>query len=299
MKWQLSAPQSAAQWQAYYNLRYQVLRAPWGQAPGSEQDELEDSSFHQMVSSEDGEVLAVGRLHRLADGRSQVRYMAVSPQAQGQGLGAMVLMALEQQAEVWGSTAIVLNARENAFGFYRKLGYQFGEPLPALFGIAHQQMWRPLSLGATAQQSELWCQQLVQTWHQTIPLSAFMQLQIEAFDNRSLVCTAPLPPNKNLHHSMFAGAIYSLMTLTGWGMVWLQLKAQELDGDIVLADANMRYIAPVRADAVARVQLLNCRGSLQALAEGKRVRQQVLVQLWHEKQLLAEFSGRFAVLPHA
>ena len=106
-------------------------------------------------------------------------------------------------------------------------------------------------------------------------------------------------PNKNLHQSMFAGAIYSLLTLTGWGMVWLQLQANNLDGDIVLANANVRYLAPVRADAAARVELLNCRGSLDALATGKRVRQQVLVQLWFEDQLLAEFDGRFAVLPHA
>lgn len=299
MTWQLSAPQSEAQWQAYYNLRYQVLRAPWGQAPGSERDELEAGSFHQMVTSADGEVLAVGRLHRLDDGRAQVRYMAVSPAAQGKGLGAMVLMALERQAGAWGSSAIVLNARENAFGFYRKLGYRFGEQLPPLYGIAHQQMWRPLALVATSQQREHWSLQLQQTWHQTIPLSAYMQLQIEAFDGRSLVCSAPLAPNKNLHQSMFAGAIYSLLTLTGWGMVWLQLQANNLDGDIVLANANVRYLAPVRADATARVELLNCRGSLDALATGKRVRQQVLVQLWFEDQLLAEFHGRFAVLPHA
>ena len=84
MTWQLSAPQSEAQWQAYYNLRYQVLRAPWGQAPGSERDELEAGSFHQMVTSADGEVLAVGRLHRLDDGRAQVRYMAVSPSSSRQ-----------------------------------------------------------------------------------------------------------------------------------------------------------------------------------------------------------------------
>lgn len=299
MTWQLSAPQSDAQWQAYYNLRYQVLRAPWGQALGSERDELEVAAFHQMVTAPNGEVMAVGRLHQLADGQAQVRYMAVSPQAQGQGLGAMVLKALEQQAEIWGATAILLNARESAVGFYRKLGYQFGEQLPPLFGIGHQQMSRPLALTATKTHGERWCQQLLQTWHQTIPLSAYMQLNIDAFDGRSLVCSAPLAPNKNLHHSMFAGAIYSLLTLTGWGMIWLQLQAGALEGDIVLADANMRYLAPVRADAVARVRLLDCRGNLQGLAEGRRVRQQVLVQLWHEQQLLAEFNGRFAVLPHA
>lgn len=298
MSWKLSAPQSDAQWQAYYNLRHQVLRAPLGLPLGSERDELEGEAFHQMITSDD-QVLAVGRLHRLADGRAQVRYMAVSPHAQGRGLGSTLLKALECQADLWGASAVVLNARDNALGFYRKLGYEIVADLPELFGIAHQQMQRNLTLAVKSTERDLWCEQLVQTWHQTIPLSAFMQLNIETFDSRSLVCSAPLAPNKNLHQSMFAGAIYSLLTLTGWGMIWLQLKAYGLAGDIVLADANVRYLAPVRDDAVARVKLLDCRGNLHGLASGKRVRQQVLVQLWHQQQLLAEFNGRFAVLPHA
>jgi thioesterase domain-containing protein len=295
MKWQLSSPSTDAQWQAYYNLRYQVLRAPWGQPLGSERDELEAESCHQMVLAATGEVVAVVRLHRLADGRGQVRYMAVAPSAQGQGLGAMVLKALELQALHWGLTGIVLNARDNAVGFYRRLGYQLGDELPALFGIAHYQMFRPLKL---PQVQADWPQILQETWWQTIPLSAFMQLTIESFDGATLCCQAPLAPNKNLHQTMFAGAIYSLLTLTGWGMVWLQLKSFGLSGDIVLADASIRYLAPVHQDARAVVKLIDCRGDLSALAQQRRVRQQVTIQLQHGDKVLAELVGRFAVTPH-
>lgn len=38
---QVSTPQSSEDWQAYYQLRWQVLRAPWGEPRGSEQDDLE------------------------------------------------------------------------------------------------------------------------------------------------------------------------------------------------------------------------------------------------------------------
>lgn len=296
MSWQLCAPETPAQWQAYFQLRYQVLREPWGQPIGSERDDLEADAFHQMIVSDSQQVLAVGRLHLLADGRAQVRYMAVSPEAQGQGLGAVVLTALERHADRVGASAIVLHARDNAFGFYRKLGYGFGDVLPPVFGIPHQQMHKLLQLPMTVDEQVLWCQQLQQIWHQTIPLSAYMQLTIAQFDGRELQTTAPLAPNKNLHDTMFAGAIYSLLTLTGWGMVWLQLKAAGLQGDIVLADANIRYVRPVTGQPVAKVRVVDCRGSL---ADGGRIRQQVRVQLWDNQTLLAEFQGQFAVISHA
>ena len=297
MKYQVTTPVSAEDWQAYYQLRYQVLRQPWGQAPGSEQDDLEAQSAHRMIKDPDGNVLAVGRLHHLPDGWCQVRYMAVAESARGKGLGALVLRALEQQGLAWGCAQLTLNARENAFQFYHKLGYLPGRQLEPLYGIAHQQMTKTLRLQADRQQLLQWCADLQQTWHQTIPLSAFMQLSIDQFDGHLLACRAPLAPNKNLHHTMFAGSIYSLLTLTGWGLVWLQLKALDLHGDIVLADADMRYFAPVTEDARAEVSLSEVCGDLSGLRHGRKVRQQLCVRLVLAGQVLAEFHGRFAVLP--
>lgn len=294
--WQLCTPTTDPQWQQYYELRYQVLRAPWGQPRGSERDELEAESFHAMVHEGD-QVLAVGRLHRLEDGRAQVRYMAVAEAARGRGFGAIVLARLEQQAVQWGCSGIVLNARANAIGFYQKQHYRRGETLPPLYGIPHQHMHKPLRLQGDAPQWHHWCSALQTTWHQTIPLSAFMQLQIHAFDGYQLQCQAPLAPNINLHHTMFAGSIYTLLTLTGWGLVYLQLQALAVDGDIVLADADIRYLKPVTEGAVASARLMDVDGELIPLTEGRRARQTVLVELHHQGVLLASFRGRFAVLP--
>ena len=158
-------------------------------------------------------------------------------------------------------------------------------------------MTKRLRLGGDTAQFARWCATLQQTWHQTIPLSAFMQLQITQFDGNLLACQAPLAPNKNLHHTMFAGSIYSLLTLTGWGLIWLQLQALGLQGDIVLADADIRYLAPVQQDARAQVQLLDAVGDLTALTRGRRVRQLLTVRLTEGDRLLAEFHGRFVVKP--
>ncbi len=297
MQYQVIAPHSAQDWLDYYQLRYQVLRQPWGQPPGSERDELETDSVHRMVRDQAGNVVAVGRLHVLPDGWCQVRYMAVAETVRGQGLGALVLRALELQGLALGCNQLTLNARENAFAFYLRQGYRSGQPLEPLYGIPHQQMTKTLRLPGEPAQFTLWCRQLQQIWHQTIPLSAFMQLEIEQFDGNLLTCRAPLAPNKNLHQSMFAGSIYSVLTLTGWGLVWLQLQAQGLNGDIVLADAEIRYLAPVQHDARARVQLLDTTGDLTALARGRKVRQSLQVRLLDGERVLAEFHGRFVVLP--
>lgn len=297
MTYQVTTPVSTADWQAYYQLRYQVLRQPWGQPPGSERDELEADSAHRMIRDSDGTVVAVGRLHRLADGWCQIRYMAVAESMRGKGLGALVLRALERQALEWGCRQLTLNARENALPFYQQLGYLPGQHLEPLFGIAHQQMSKTLRLAADPQQLLHWCTALQQTWHHTIPLSAFMQLTIDQFDGHLLACKAPLAPNKNLHQSMFAGSIYSLLTLTGWGLVWLQLQAAGLQGDIVLADADIRYLAPVTVDARAEVLLTEVCGDLSQLRQGRKVKQQLCVRLVEQGRILAEFHGRFAVLP--
>lgn len=294
---QLTRPQTAAEWQAYYQLRWQVLRAPWQQPPGSEQDELEAQSIHLMLVTEDGDIAAVGRLHRLDATTAQVRYMAVAAGWQGQGAGASILQGLEQQAIALGLQSVLLNARETAVNFYLKQGYQLLAAAPTQFGIQHQRMQKPLVLASNPQDWASWCQALQHTWHSTIPLSAYMQLTIADFNGYQLQCSAPLAPNINLHHTMFAGSIYTLATLTGWGMLYLQLQSMGLSGAQVLADANIRYLKPIKSTPQAICRLAEVRGDLTALAKGRKVQQQIPVELYCAGELCAKFTGRYAVLP--
>lgn len=293
----LVSPQTPAEWQAYYQLRWQVLRAPWQQPLGSEQDALEQGSYHQMLVDRQGQIAAVGRLHQVDVDTAQVRYMAVAEPWQGKGVGSLILQALEQQAVTQGIKSIVLNARDSALSFYQRHGYQVMAAAPAQFGIAHHRMQKQLCLTGRATEWQRWCQSLQHTWHNTIPLSAYMQLQIEQCNGYQLQCTAPLPPNINLHQTMFAGSIYTLATLTGWGILYLQLQSLGLHGAQVLADAQIRYLKPIRSQPTAVSKLAGVRGDLKPLAEGKRVKQQIAVQLFADGELCAEFSGLYAVIP--
>ena len=155
--------------------------------------------------------------------------------------------------------------------------------------IAHSQI--PLS----AAEYQALLQTLQSTWHKTIPVSEFMAITPLTFDGTALTVCAPLAPNINLHQTMFAGSIYTLMTLTGWGMVWLQQQLAHVEGDIVLADAHIRYLSPVTSQPVATVRWGNA--DLTRLSVGRKAKAQLRVQLFCDDQLCAEFTGIYASVP--
>jgi N-acetylglutamate synthase-like GNAT family acetyltransferase len=117
------APHCDADWSAYYDLRWRILRAPW-KKHGSSRDETDDSSIHRMVvCNGSGKVIAVGRLHRLDDRQGQIRYMAVEHGYERQGSGSLLLASLEKAAQDMDLETVILHARENALPFYRHHGY--------------------------------------------------------------------------------------------------------------------------------------------------------------------------------
>lgn len=137
-------PRGDAEWAAYYELRWRILRAPW-QQQGPDRDESDDTSIHRLVSDEHGRVVAVGRLHRVDNHTGQIRFMAVDTDKQRQGYGSMLLEALEQAALSLELGKIILQARENAVPFYRRHGYQVVEKTFVLFDqIQHYLMSKPL-----------------------------------------------------------------------------------------------------------------------------------------------------------
>lgn len=299
----LRSPKTVEELKQYYQLRWQILRKPWGQAQGTEQDEYEQQSIHKMIVNPQGEVLAVGRLEKADKYQGKIRFMAVSEKAQGQGLGQQVLDALELQASRLGMNEITLNARENALGFYQKLGYQKLEFSHTLFDeIKHYTMIKKLNVHPL-HKIEL-AQALQDIWHSTIPLSKAMELQISYFDGQKLMTHCDADFNQNLHHTMFAGSIYTLATLTGWGWVYLALQAKKkedhkIDGDIVLAEANIKYHAPIKGLAYGQVLQKNVSGEFSNLLQGKKARIQLIAHIYCGEKIAATFNGSYVVLPKA
>jgi GNAT superfamily N-acetyltransferase len=104
------------------DLRYAILRQPWNKPRETATDEQEVSSVNSYIS-DNGQVVACGRLQDNGGGVGQIRYMAVDAGYQGKGLGKLIVAKLEEEARRIGLTTIELQARENALQFYQSQGY--------------------------------------------------------------------------------------------------------------------------------------------------------------------------------
>lgn len=141
---QVRCPETAKEWQQYYHLRWAVLRQPWGEPKGSERDERDGETEHCAVIDGDS-VIAVGRLQMNSQDEAQIRYMAVNPDMHGRGLGRRVVRFLEAKACELGAGRVILDARQNAVGFYQVLGYNVVAESYLLFAsIQHYKMQKVL-----------------------------------------------------------------------------------------------------------------------------------------------------------
>ena len=136
----IKSPKSAIEWQQYFNLRYRILREPWGQPIGSERNDGDSVAIHASCYVEN-KLVAVARLDVYNKDFGQVRFMAVEKGQQGKGLGKIVMHHLEEKSIARGDLGMILYAREKAIGFYEHLGYKTMEQSYLLFGeIQHYLM---------------------------------------------------------------------------------------------------------------------------------------------------------------
>ena len=96
---------------------------------------------------------------------------------------------------------------------------------------------------------------LQQRIHASIPLSAAMQFCIVQLSRESILVTAPLAPNVNIHGTGFAGSIYSLAVLSGWALCSHGMELLGLDGELVVTKGEMRNRAPVRGEIHCRTSI--------------------------------------------
>jgi thioesterase domain-containing protein len=124
-----------------------------------------------------------------------------------------------------------------------------------------------------------------------------MGVRIQQYTGQKFITTMPEIGNQNPHHTLFAGSLFSLATLTGWGLIWLMLRERHLGGTIILADAHIRYSAPISGKPSAVADLGALGGDLDRLARGRKARVQMQVELFGDETPGAVFEGTYIVLP--
>lgn len=295
----LRVPESAEELDAYYQFRWEMLRKPLRQPLGSERDAYDALAHHQTVVDVQGRLVAIGRLSINADNEAAIRFLAVHPDVRGKGLGTLLAITLESVARQEGVKRVVCSAREDAMGFFSKLGFvNQGEiTAPQTTPVRHFLMIKPVATLDDILHRPDWCGQLQQAWYDHIPLSEKMGVRISQYTGKKFITTMPEAGNQNPHHTLFAGSMFSLATLTGWGLIWLLLRERHLGGTIILADAHIRYSTPVSGRPSAVADLGSLSGDLDRLARGRKARVQLNVELFGDDSKGALFEGVYIVLP--
>ena len=90
-----------------------------------------------------------------------------------------------------------------------------------------------------------------------IPLTRAMELRIAAADGESVTLTAPLSPNINDKGCAFGGSLASALTLAGWSLLVLRLRAVQVSADVYVQDSQIKYFAPVWEDFRATARLMD------------------------------------------
>jgi predicted GNAT family N-acyltransferase len=130
----IKTPETAQEWEAYYDLRYRILRAPLNQLRGSERNEGDATGIHFALYEHES-LIAVARLDKLNHNVFQARWVAVENNQQGKGFGKLIMEAMEAKVVASGGKSIMLQSRDYAVDFYLKLGYTVIAPSFKLFDV--------------------------------------------------------------------------------------------------------------------------------------------------------------------
>ena len=140
------------------------------------------------------------------------------------------------------------------------------------------------------------CTDLQAIWYQQIPLSKAMDMRIVDFADNTLTCCASLAPNVNVHGTAFAGSLYAVQALTGWGMMHLQLQLHELDASIVIANGQIDYAKPVAEEIVVSCSFAGQEEAMYTLQRSGKGRFQLTSKVHlSDGSSAGSFSGLYAV----
>lgn len=141
--------------------------------------------------------------------------------------------------------------------------------------------------------------ELQQYIHQQIPITAAMGVKVLEATPEQVRLSAPLSPNINHRETVFGGSAAAVATLAAWTLVLVRMRAQQLQGRLVISRNSMEYQKPITADftATASCDDLNSWSKFVAgLTRKGRGRVKAKSSLWLADEQVAEFQGQFVAL---
>ena len=81
-----------------------------------------------------------------------------------------------------------------------------------------------------------------------LPITQFMELDVDSYDGQTLSLKAPLGPNINDKQTAFGGSLYNACVMSCWGFAYLKTLEANIDGNQVVVGGSIKYKRPVDED---------------------------------------------------
>jgi len=135
--------------------------------------------------------------------------------------------------------------------------------------------------------------------HNEIPLTKVMGINIEKYDEKELITTAPLNININDKGTAFGGSLSTMTIISSWSLCWL--ISQELGFDsknIVVIKNENKYSKPVTRDIIchtlkpseSEIALLK-----KKLETKKSASIKITSQIIEDDETCVEFTGFYVI----
>jgi thioesterase domain-containing protein len=94
-------------------------------------------------------------------------------------------------------------------------------------------------------------------FYKKIPITKKLKMKVLNYEKDSLIISAPIKENHNDKGTAFAGSIYSVATLAGWGFVSLKMLDEKLDAKVAIYNGNITYKKPINKDFTAVCSIID------------------------------------------
>jgi thioesterase domain-containing protein len=142
-------------------------------------------------------------------------------------------------------------------------------------------------------------QALQEYFHEHIPLSKAMAVEVEIATPQTVRLVAPLAPNANHHGTVFGGSVSAVAVLSAWGLLHVAMLDAGIKADLVVQKSSMSYELPITgeftADAVAPAPE-KWQRFVAMLLKYKRARISIGAVLTCAGQKTGEFEGDFVAV---
>lgn len=82
--------------------------------------------------------------------------------------------------------------------------------------------------------------------HTEIPMTEYMQIQVEGIEDNHLITSAPIEPNINDKGTGFAGSLSTLVTISAWSACYLEVaKLGYKESMIAVVRGDTSYRLPI------------------------------------------------------